>query len=94
MRRELHHATLSDAATAKHLGGSVGPASDLGEESVAQPVDADTQRATLTIEDLKASVGKGPRLGVGDIANTYHSDEEFLAALDAPRSSADSSSPS
>ena len=61
---------------------------------MAQPVDADTQRATLTIEDLKASVGKGPRLGVGDIANTYHSDEEFLAALDAPRSRADSSSPS
>ncbi len=60
---------------------------------MAQPVDADAQSETLTIEDLKASVGKGPRLGSGDIANTYYSDEEFLAALDAPRSRANSSSP-
>jgi len=63
------------------------------EEPVAQPVDVDAQSETLTIEDLKASVGKGPRLGSGDIANTYYSDEEFLAALDAPRGRADSSPP-
>ena len=94
MRQELHHATLSDAATVKHLGGTVGLASNQGEESVTQPVDADMQRETLTIEDLKASVGKGPRVGSGDIANTYYSDEEFLAALDAPRSRANSSLPS
>ena len=59
------------------------------EDSVAQPVDANTQSEALTLEDLKASVGKGPRLGSADIANTYDSDEEFLAALDAARSHAD-----
>ena len=94
MREELHYATLSDAATAKHLGGSVGLVSNQGEESVAQLVDTGTQREALTIEDLEASVGKGPRLGSGAIANTYYSDEEFLAALDAPRSRANSSLPS
>ena len=82
------------AVTVMHFGGSVGLASNSGEESVAQPVDADAQRETLTIEDLKASVGKGPLLGAGDIADTYYSDEEFLAALDAHRSRANSSSPS
>ncbi|MYA84265.1 MAG: hypothetical protein F4Y12_01630 [Acidimicrobiaceae bacterium] len=60
---------------------------------MAQPVDADTQSEALTLEDLKASVGKGPRLDSDDIANTYYSDEEFLAALDAARSQADSTSP-
>lgn len=59
---------------------------------MAQPGDADIQSEALTLEDLKASVGKRPRLGSDDIANTYHSDEEFLAALDAPRSQADSTS--
>ena len=38
---------------------------------------------TLTFEDLKASIGKGPCLDPGDIANTYYSDEEFLSALAA-----------
>ena len=60
---------------------------------MAQPSDVDELSETLTIEDLKASVGKGPRLRSGDIANTYYSDEEFLAALDAPRGRANSSSP-
>ena len=60
---------------------------------MSQPVDADAQRETLTIEDLKASVGKGPRPGSEDIADTYYSDEEFLAALDAPRRANSSSSP-
>ena len=64
-----------------------------GDDQPAQPVDADAQRETLTIEDLRASVGKGPRLGSDDIADTYCSDEEFLAALDAPRSANSSSSP-
>ena len=59
---------------------------------MAQPVDADTQSEALTLEDLKASAGKGPRLGPDDIANTYYSDEEFLAALDAARSHANSTS--
>ena len=62
------------------------------EDSVAQPVDADTQSEALTLEDLKASVGKGPRLGSDDIANTYYSDEEFLAALDAARNHANRTS--
>ena len=39
------------------------------------------QPETLTFEDLKASIGKGPRLESNDIANTYYSDEEFLSAL-------------
>ena len=38
---------------------------------------------TLTFEDLKASIGKGPCLDSSDIANTYYSDEEFLSALTA-----------
>lgn len=38
---------------------------------------------TLTFEDLKASIGKGPCLDSSDIANTYYSDEEFLNALAA-----------
>ena len=59
---------------------------------MAQPVDADTQSEALTLEDLKASVGKGPKLDPDHIANTYYSDEEFLAALDAARSHADSTS--
>lgn len=60
---------------------------------MAQPVDVDAQTETLTLEDLKASAGKGPRLDAGDIAHTYYGDEEFLAALDAPRGPANSSSP-
>ena len=60
---------------------------------MAQPVHADTPCETPTIEDLQASVGKGPRLGSDDIADTYCSDEEFLAALDAPRSANICSSP-
>ena len=63
-----------------------------GEDSVAQPVDANIQSEALTLEDLKASVGKGPRLDPDDIANTYYSDEEFLAALDAARSHANRTS--
>lgn len=54
---------------------------------MAQPVRADAQRQTLTIEYLTASVGKRPKPGLGYIADTYYSDEEFLAALDAPPSS-------
>ena len=52
---------------------------------MARQVDVDSGRETLTIEDLKASAGKGPRLEPSDIANTYYSDEEFLAALAARR---------
>ena len=63
------------------------------DDQPAQPVHADAQRETLTIEDLQASVGKGPRLGSDDIADTYCSNEEFLAALDAPRRANSSSSP-
>ena len=59
---------------------------------MAQPVDADIQSEALTLEDLRASVGKGPRLSSDDIANTYYSDEEFLAALDAARSHANRTS--
>ncbi|MXZ51726.1 MAG: hypothetical protein F4Z34_00875 [Acidimicrobiaceae bacterium] len=59
---------------------------------MAQPVDANIQSEALTLEDLKASVGKGPRLDPDDIANTYYSDEEFLAALDAARSHANRTS--
>ena len=61
---------------------------------MAQPVDDDIQSEALTIEDLKASAGKGPRMEPGDIANTYHGDEEFLAALKARRSRAESMSTS
>lgn len=46
-----------------------------GQRGEAQP-------ETLTFEDLKASIGKGPDLGSDDIAATYDSDEEFLAALE------------
>ena len=50
---------------------------------MTQPVKPDTPTETLTVEDLKTSIGKGPRLDSGDIANTYYSDEEFLSALTA-----------
>ena len=43
----------------------------------------EAQTEPLTFEDLKASIGKGPDLGSDDIAATYDSDEEFLAALEA-----------
>ena len=59
---------------------------------MAQPVDADTPSEALTLKDLKASVGKGPRLSSDDIANTYYTDEEFLAALDAARNHANRTS--
>ena len=52
---------------------------------MAQPVDTDIQGEALTFEDLKASAGRGPRLGPGDIAATYYGDEEFLTALEARR---------
>jgi len=42
-----------------------------GEDSVAHPVGTNIQSEALTLEDLKASVGKGPRLDPDDIANTY-----------------------
>ena len=73
---------------------SGGLSSSKGEESVAQPVDADIQSEALTIEDLEASARKGPLLGPDDIANTYYSDEEFLAALEARRGGAYSTPPS
>lgn len=50
---------------------------------MAQSVKPDMPTETLTLEDLKASTGKGPRLDSDDIANTYYSDEEFLSALTA-----------
>ena len=50
---------------------------------MAQPVKSEMQPETLTFEDLKASIGKGPCLDPSDIANTYYSDEEFLSALAA-----------
>ena len=53
---------------------------------MVHPVEAHIESAALTFADLEASAGKGPRLGPDDIADTYCSDEEFLAALDAPRS--------
>ena len=52
-------------------------------ETVAQPVKSEMQPETLTFEDLKASIGKGPCLDSSDIANTYYSDDEFLSALAA-----------
>ena len=57
---------------------------------MARQVDVDSQREALTIEDLKASAGKGPRLEPSDIANAYCIDDEFLAALAERRSRADS----
>ena len=82
------------AVAARFFGASVRWQATQKEEPVAQPVDADIQSDALTIEDLKASAGKGPRLGPDDIANTYYSDEEFLAALKARRSHADGTSTS
>ena len=41
----------------------------------------EAQTETLTLEDLIASIGKGPRLGSDDIATNYDSDNEFLAGL-------------
>ena len=46
-----------------------------------QTVTQDSEGVTL--DDLVASAGRGPRLEPGDIAATYYSGEEFLAALDA-----------
>ena len=68
---------------------SGGLASSSGEEAVAQPLDADIHGEALTIEDLKASAGRGPRLEPSDIAKTYYSDEEFLVALEARRGRSD-----
>ena len=48
-------------------------------------------RDSATLDDLKASIGKGPQLSPDDIAHTYHSSEEFLASLEEAR---DSSPPS
>ncbi len=55
------------------------------QQGLASVSDQEEDEQTLTIEDLKASTGKGPRLDSEDIANTYYSDEEFLAALEARR---------
>lgn len=54
-------------------------------QGLASDDDIEEHEQTLTIEDLKASTGKGPRPDPEDIANTYYSDEEFLAALEARR---------
>lgn len=43
---------------------------------------------SVTADDLRASIGKGPYLGPDDIAHAYNSNEEFLASLEeAPDSS-------
>lgn len=46
---------------------------------------------SVTVDDLKSSIGKGPNLSPDDIAHTYHSSEEFLASFEEAR---DSSPPS
>ncbi len=69
------------AGELKILGDITGPVFD--------PEEFDLEARPERVLDPE---GYGPRLGSGDIANTYYSDEEFLAALDAPRSRADSSS--
>lgn len=56
------------------------------QQGLTSDRDKEEEEQTLTIEDLKASIGKGPRLDSEDIANTYSSDKEFLAALEARRS--------
>lgn len=55
------------------------------QQGLTSDRDKEEDEQTLKIEDLKASVGKGPRLDSEDIASTYHSDEKFLAALEARR---------
>lgn len=46
---------------------------------------------SVTVEDLKVSIGKGPRLGPSDIARTYTNNEDFLASFEEAR---DDASPS
>lgn len=49
------------------------------------------QPDSVTVDDLKSSIGKGPHLSPDDIAHTYNSNEEFLASFEEAR---DSSPPS
>ena len=49
------------------------------------------QPDSVTVDDLKSSIGNGPQLSPDDIAHTYHSSEEFLASFEEAR---DSSPPS
>lgn len=44
-------------------------------------------RQSVTFDDLKSSIGKGPQLSPDDIAHTYHNSEEFLASFEEARDS-------
>lgn len=46
---------------------------------------------SVTVDDLKSSIGKGPNLSSDDIAHTYHNSEEFLASFGEARDNASSS---
>lgn len=49
------------------------------------------QPDSVTVDDLKSSIGKGPSLSPDDIAHTYHNSEEFLASFEEARDNASSS---
>ena len=44
-----------------------------------------TPPESVTVDDLKASIGKGPRLSPDDIAHTYSNSEDFLASFEEAR---------
>lgn len=46
---------------------------------------------SVTVDDLKSSIGKGPNLSPDEIAHTYHNSEEFLASFEEARDNASSS---
>ena len=46
---------------------------------------------SVTVDDLKSSIGKGPNLSPDDIAHTYHNSEEFLASFEEASDNASSS---
>ena len=40
------------------------------------------QADSVTVDDLKASIGKGPHLSPDEIAHSYSSNEDFLASFE------------
>ena len=46
------------------------------------------QPDSVTVDDLKSSIGKGPLLRPDEIAHTYSNNEEFLASLEEARDNA------
>lgn len=46
---------------------------------------------SVTVDDLKSSIGRGPNLSPDEIAHTYHNSEEFLASFEEARDNASSS---